>query len=111
MFDLQILVRDDNRLGMRRVKILLQRQQQHAEARARQPLVKPLRKPSLGKLLVAWPSGIFGIRSSEKFAHCLSDRIIAIQTADSDEGAQAFRFDGALGSDMMSPRWWSLAGW
>ena len=31
--------------------------------------------------------------------------------ADSDEGAQAFRFDGALGSDMMSPRWWSLAGW
>ena len=36
---------------------------------------------------------------------------IAEQVADSDEGAQAFRFDGALGSDMMSPRWWSLAGW
>jgi len=40
MFDLQILVGDDNCLGMSRVKIQLQRQQQHAEARAGQPLVK-----------------------------------------------------------------------
>jgi hypothetical protein len=31
--------------------------------------------------------------------------------ADSDEAAQAFRFDGARYSDMMSPRAWSLAGW
>ena len=37
--------------------------------------------------------------------------ILSPSNADSDEGAQAFRFDGALGSDMMSPRWWSLAGW
>jgi hypothetical protein len=33
------------------------------------------------------------------------------ETADSDEAAQAFRFDGARYSDMMSPRAWSLAGW
>ncbi len=39
----------------------------------------------------------------------LEENLTAI--ADSDEGAQAFRFDGARGSDMMSPRWWSLAGW
>jgi hypothetical protein len=38
----------------------------------------------------------------------------SVSTADSDEDAQAFRFDGALDSDMMSPRagaslagdWW-----
>jgi hypothetical protein len=32
-------------------------------------------------------------------------------SADSDEAAQAFRFDVARYSDMMSPRAWSLAGW
>jgi hypothetical protein len=32
-------------------------------------------------------------------------------SADSDEGAQAFRFNGARGSDLMSPGAWSLAGW
>jgi hypothetical protein len=31
--------------------------------------------------------------------------------ADSDEVAQAFRFDGARDSDMMSPRASGLAGW
>jgi transposase len=31
-------------------------------------------------------------------------------TADSDEAAQAFRFDGARHSEMMPPRAWSLAG-
>jgi hypothetical protein len=36
---------------------------------------------------------------------------IAKSIADSDEAAQAFRFDGARYSDMMSPRAWSLAGW
>jgi hypothetical protein len=33
------------------------------------------------------------------------------QSADSDEVARAFRFDGAQDSDMKSPRAWSLAGW
>ena len=32
-------------------------------------------------------------------------------TADSDEVAQVFRFDGARDSNMMSPRARSLAGW
>jgi hypothetical protein len=32
-------------------------------------------------------------------------------SADSDEVAQAFRFDGARDSDMMSPRASGLAGW
>jgi len=31
--------------------------------------------------------------------------------ADSDEAAQAFRFDGARHSEMMPPRAWHLAGW
>jgi len=31
--------------------------------------------------------------------------------ADSDEVAQAFRFDGAQDSGMMAPSPWSLAGW
>jgi hypothetical protein len=36
---------------------------------------------------------------------------VAAICADSDEAAQAFRFDVARYSDMMSPRAWSLAGW
>ena len=38
-------------------------------------------------------------------------RVRELIDADSDEAAQAFRFDGARYSDMMSPRAWSLAGW
>ena len=34
----------------------------------------------------------------------------ALAIADSDEGAQAFRFDGAQGSEMMSPMARCLAG-
>jgi integrase len=37
--------------------------------------------------------------------------VLAGLTADSDEVAQAFRFDGAQDSDMMSPRASGLAGW
>jgi hypothetical protein len=40
----------------------------------------------------------------------LSDAERGVLGADSDEAAQAFRFDGAWCSDMMSPRAWSLAG-
>ncbi len=36
---------------------------------------------------------------------------VAVLAADSDEVAQAFRFDGARDSDMMSPRASGLAGW
>jgi hypothetical protein len=34
-----------------------------------------------------------------------------VLTADSDEDAQAFRFDGALDSDMMSPRAGASLAW
>jgi hypothetical protein len=38
-------------------------------------------------------------------------KLITDLSADSDEVAQAFRFDGAQDSDMMSPRASDLAGW
>jgi len=37
--------------------------------------------------------------------------LVRLDCADSDEVAQAFRFDGARDSDMMSPRASGLAGW
>jgi len=46
----------------------------------------------------------------EKAARKVAEPLYAV-SADSDEAAQAFRFDGARYSDMMSPRAWSLAGW
>ncbi len=43
-------------------------------------------------------------------ARMIAFEAFKLQNADSDEAAQAFRFDGALCSDMMSPRAWRLAG-
>jgi hypothetical protein len=39
-----------------------------------------------------------------------SNTISCVSRADSDEAAQAFRFDGAQCSDLKPPRAWSLAG-
>jgi len=41
----------------------------------------------------------------------VDDLMLMMLDADSDEVAQAFRFDGARDSDMMSPRVSGLAGW
>ena len=40
---------------------------------------------------------------------CFRDRMGHV--ADSDEAAQAFRFDGARHSEMMPSTVWRLAGW